>query len=473
MKNSKVDRWFHISLLLLFLLIFSAVSAYQFFTFQLDWHDTGHLYHIIMNVFSKGYFASYDWQTDFLNIHFTPFFYVLALLYKLLPGVEGFLFLNAAVMAVYFLVIVKFAELVSGSRAQGLLVTGLLFLNPYTWAIHLYPHFECWGFLFMLLAALGLKLRNSLLFYSTLVLGLTVKEDMWFYMLCGLFVLFERKDIKKIGFGAAICLLYYVLVLNLIYPSLYPQKQNLMRMVWSFADSPLDIVAYYATQPHAWVKLLMNEHFWNFLFPIGALLIFSPIRVLPILFSMMIWLAATEVNRSSLSYYYSSGPMALVALCLPYSLMNARNIVRLMWIRVGVSGILLVTSIYLCWFVPSSLQVSPNLRKVFSQEYHHGSSKHRKIREITNYEKYQSIMTQFSLASFVPPGKELHINFDRLEKFHKNILKPDLVIIDIHGRSIANEPPGHFNHRMNQYRQDYQLVHHQAGLYFYEKKTQL
>jgi hypothetical protein len=66
--------------------IFVLPIIYVCLTFQCYWHDCGALFYIINNLSNRGYFYSYDWDMDHLNVLFTPFFYMLSPFIYLLKG---------------------------------------------------------------------------------------------------------------------------------------------------------------------------------------------------------------------------------------------------------------------------------------------------------------------------------------------------------------------------------------------------
>ncbi len=71
-------RKYSLSIFFISFIFFWIPPYLQFRNLDFAWHDQGHLFTIITNLFRKGYFYSPDWQIDHFNVHFTPIFYLIA-----------------------------------------------------------------------------------------------------------------------------------------------------------------------------------------------------------------------------------------------------------------------------------------------------------------------------------------------------------------------------------------------------------
>src|SRR5919108_94616 len=100
---------------------FAVPIIYIYLTFQCHWHDCGALFKIFNNLFEYGYFHSYDWGQDHFNVHFTPFFYILALFISIGRSLFFYMLLHALSFAASGWLYYKFAKNVLSSSSLAVL----------------------------------------------------------------------------------------------------------------------------------------------------------------------------------------------------------------------------------------------------------------------------------------------------------------------------------------------------------------
>jgi Predicted membrane protein (DUF2079) len=184
--------------LMLAVLIYVLPVIYMYLTFQCHWHDWGALLNIINNLFERGYFYSYDWDLDHLNVHFTPFFYVLSPFVHLSRSLFFYVLLHALVFATSAWVYHQFAKEVLRSSSLAGLCYFTLVVNPYFMAGNLYTHFEAFMALFLLSFALFAVRGKFWLALLCLMIALKVKEDVWIYGITASVILLGRTSTKHV-----------------------------------------------------------------------------------------------------------------------------------------------------------------------------------------------------------------------------------------------------------------------------------
>jgi uncharacterized membrane protein len=377
--------------------IFVLPVIYLYLTFQCHWHDCGALLNIINNLFERGYFHSYDWGRDHFNVHFTPFFYILSPFVYFSRGLFFYLILHALAFVTSTWVYHKFAEQVLGPGSLAVLSFLTLVANPYFMASNLYPHFEA----FMALSLMGFAffaVRGR--FWQALfclLIALSVKEDVWIYGIATSCLLLGRVSARHATVYLMTSIAYYVFVLCVIYPTLYPDAVNYFLQLWAYGNSKGEVLRYLVSHPWETGKRLITGAGMDF----NLIYLFLPLlagwRFLPGVTVLYLWVNSTDINRSSLAFYFNLPSVVLYALTLPYALINleyfwnwqrerfptiipahtAAQMILLALVAVGI-----VSQVR----PPLSLMQSPSLSSVLARELnpHHFADIHRTINHVAH-----------------------------------------------------------------------------------------
>src|SRR3989442_4695530 len=111
-------------------------------TLQLEWHDHGTVYNMLGNVFERGYLYYYDRDFDYLNVHFSPFLYLLAGLVRPLDGLPFYLAVHVGGLVLGAYGLFEITRDATASEATAALVFFAFLVSPYTMAANLYTHFD-------------------------------------------------------------------------------------------------------------------------------------------------------------------------------------------------------------------------------------------------------------------------------------------------------------------------------------------
>jgi uncharacterized membrane protein len=434
----------HLWPLALATLIFVLPIIYLYLTFQCHWHDCGALLNIINNLFERGYFYSYDWGRDHFNVHFTPFFYMLSPFVYLSRGLFFYLLLHALAFAATAWVYHKFAKQVLDSSSLAALCYFTLVVNPYFMASNLYPHFEA----FMALSLMGFAffaVRGKFwLALLCLVISLSVKEDAWIYGIAASFILLCRVSARHAAVYLVTSVVYCVLVLHVLYPILYPGAVNFFLQIWAYGHSKGEVLRYLVTHPWDTGKRLITGSGLDF----NLIYLFLPIlagwRFLPCLTVLYLWVNSTDINRSSLAFYFNLPCVVLYALTLPFALINLERL----WVRLRdrfpnmiparlamqmILFAIVAVGVVLQVRPPLSLMQSPSLSSVLAQELRVGHFV--RIRRALGYvlaDRDKSVLASFTIAAYVPPRDTLYIMADSAAAQVMNgSWRPDFVVFNL------------------------------------------
>jgi uncharacterized membrane protein len=420
-------------------------TSYMYLTFQYHWHDAGALLHMINNLFERGYFYSYDWGRDHLNVHFTPFFYVLAPLVHLTRSLFFFLLLHALACATSAWLYYKFIQKILGSSSLSALCYLTFATNPYFMVANLYPHYE----VFMVLALMGFALLavrgNYWLALLCLMIALSVKEDVWIYGIAASLILLGRISIGHAALYLGTAVAYYVVVLHFLYPIWYPNDVNLnyFLQIWVYGRSHGEVLQYLLTHPWQTGKQLITGSGLDFNLSYLFLPVLAGWRFLMGLAVLYLWVNSTDIGRSSLAFYYNLPSVLLYALTLPLALINLQRLWT--WLRTrfphlipaqtAVQAVLCaIVAVGIVWQVrpPLSLTRSPTLPIVFAHDLqiHQYIAIHRALNSILA-DHHASVLASFTIGAYVPPRSELFLMHNDALNVMNGSLRPDFVVFDL------------------------------------------
>jgi uncharacterized membrane protein len=427
--------------LMLAVLIYVLPVTYMYLTFQCHWHDWGALLNIINNLFERGYFHSYDWGLDHLNVHFTPFFYVLSPFVRLSRSLFFYVLLHALVFATSAWVYHQFAKEVLHSSSLAALCYFTLVVNPYFMAGNLYTHFEAFIALFLLSFALFAVRREFWLALLCLMLSLSVKEDVWIYGIAASVILLGRASTKHAAVYLMTCIIYYLFVLQFLYPLLYPNTVNFFLQIWSYGQSKGEVLHYLVTHPWDTGKRLITGSGWDF----NLMYLFLPTlagwRFLPCLAVLYLWVNATDVSRSSLAFYFNLPSVVLYALTLPFALMNLERLWA--WLRARFSVkipvrtaaqtmLFIIVAMGIVWQLRPPQRLFPTLSSVFAYKLriHHFLQIHGALNHLLA-DHDQSVLASFTIGAYVPPRGKLFIVHNDAGNVMNGSLRPDFIVFDL------------------------------------------
>jgi uncharacterized membrane protein len=307
--------------------VFVPPVIYQSRHFFLGWHDIGNYARAIYSFFDFGRFVtSSDGADDFFaQQHFEPFFFVLALPVRLL-GTPGYVALVTLALVATAGYVFALGSVAGGSRRAGALCAAAFIANPYTYAIVLNYHIETFGMLFLLAFAFHALARHTGRAWLALVLALTVKEDMWVYVVVAALLVATRDRLRHtVAFIAAAAAYFAGAVLG-IGGRWYPDANYFNTFYLAQGGqrlTKLEIVALLAGRWKEFVGLLFTGPGLAFQLTFLFVPVLAGWRYLFACGVMLLWLTYPGgPPRSSLGYYYSYAALTFVFLVLPFALAN-------------------------------------------------------------------------------------------------------------------------------------------------------
>ena len=314
--------------LMLAMLIYVLPIIYMYLTFQFHWHDSGTLLNVINNLFERGEFYYYDWNTDIFNFHFVPVFYVLSPLVHLTRSLFFLVLFYSLAFATSAWLYYKFAQEILGSSSLAALCYLTLVVNPYFMVANLYPHHD----VLMVLALMGFALLavrgNCWLALLCLVIALSVKEDVWIYGIAASLILLGRISTRHAALYLGTAVAYYVVVLYFLYPILYPDGLEFGLLPADLGVRPLEggsaaIPCHPSLgdreAPHHWLRFGLQL---ELPFSAGS----GRMAVSLCLAVLYLWVNSTEIYHSSLVFYFNLPSVVLYALTLPFALINLERL---------------------------------------------------------------------------------------------------------------------------------------------------
>jgi uncharacterized membrane protein len=427
--------------------IFVLPIIYVYLTFQCYWHDCGHLLDIINNLFERGYFYSYDWDMDHLNVLFTPFFYMLSPFVYLSRGLFFYLLLHAIAFAACAWAYHKFAKEILGLPSLAALCYFTLIINPYFMASNLYTHYEAFmalGLMGFALFAARAKFWPALL---CLMITLSVKPDAWMYGIAASFILLRRVSARHAAVYLVTSAAYYVLVLHFFYPTLYPHAVDRFLQMWAYGHSKGEVLRYLVTHPWDTGRRLITGSALDF----NLIYLFLPIlagcQFLPCLAVLYFWVNSTEYSHSSLAFYYNLPCVVLYALTLPFALINLERLWA--WLQGRFPNMIPAhTAAQMVLFAivavgvvsqvrpPLSLQGS-SLSSVLAHELkvRHFVRIHRTLNHVlADHDK--SVLAPFTIAPYMLPRHKIFIAFRDAVNVMNGTLRPDFVVFNLNQMDI-------------------------------------
>lgn len=231
--------------------------------------------------------------THTFRVHFSPLFYLVALLFKLWPTHEWIVFLSVlsvtSVAYILYLIVLHELEFTWLAVAIGL----SYLLNPYIQFSQLAAvHAESFCIVPITLSIYFMLKRSWLWFALFMFLGLLGKEDAGLYYFgLGLFMLLDQK-VKVAGvLTMAIGTIYSLSVVGLVMPLFGPDTQHLTLKYFSQLGSTLPEIGKRLLF-HPWIVATVFLH-WKKIFPIfyilaqtGFLSILSGWALLPLIIAL-------------------------------------------------------------------------------------------------------------------------------------------------------------------------------------------
>jgi uncharacterized membrane protein len=426
-------------------LIYVPPIIYMYLTFQCHWHECGVLINVINNLFERGEFYYYDWNMDYLNNHFTPFFYVLSPLVHFTRSLFFLLLLCALAFATSAWLYYKFTQEILGSSSLAALCYLTFVTNPYLMVANLYPHYE----VFMVLTLMGFALLavsgNYWLALLCLMIAVSVKEDVWIYGIAASLILLGRISTRHAALYLGTAVGYYVVVLHFLYPIWYPDGVNLkyFLQIWAYGHSQGEVLQYLITHPWDTGKHLISGSGLDFNLSYLFLPVLAGWRFLMGLAVLYLWVNSTDIYHSSLAFYFNLPCIVLYALMLPFALINLERLwgrlrsrfPQMIPARIAAqTALCAIVAVGIVWQVrpPQTLIRSPTLPDVFAHELriHQFIQIHRALNSILA-DPHTSVLASFTIGAYVPPRGKLFIMHIDANNVMNGPLRPDFVVFDL------------------------------------------
>jgi uncharacterized membrane protein len=400
------------------------------------WHDIGMYFQCLNNLFDLGDLYLYsDWQCfgcdidtwRIMQVHFVPFFYVLAPLVRL-SGLLGLATLQCGALAVATYYLFRFAERVCNSTVAAALVATAFVCNPYTLSIDLSYHWEPLAMAALMAFAYYNFVGRSYLALVSFIIALSIKEDVWLYAVLAAITTVRRERSRQGLLFAALAVAYYVVVLRFLYPLLEPQRIR----TETFLRFPSAAAALQAigADPVDFLQIFVRQSGADFLGSVAYLPLLAGWRGPVALVPLAIWtyLPAKEVRR--LLYFYYSWPcLTLAYLSLPFA---ARSIGRLAARATCLVPLLALAAALASAYQPPRVLESGWWTIVSTSP----TERSRTLRAlIAKYlaDPREAVVTQFSLMPYVPP---------RPQKYLANYAATDLMVGKFHAAWIFLDVQG-------------------------------
>lgn len=441
LDNLKKDRQIAILIFLWSLLFFWTPTFLQYRNLNLAWADQGQLFAIITNLFIKGSFYSYDWKMDHFNIHFTPFFYILSVvLHYSYEHILTFISLHSLGESFAVLGLYKLSWTLIKDRRLALIPCLFFLLNRYTNSYNLYTHFEIFMLPFLFWFAYFALNKRLLLALVCLAFGLTVKQDFWIYSIACSFIFICHIPRRDFSIYIATCFLYFAVILNVVYPYLYPDARDRFIDFWNYGTNKKEVAIYFISHPWQMFKSIftdsgevLNRTFWYIPFFIG-------LRILPAWAVIALWRNSTMHKVSHFNFYYGLIPLAMYSLCLPLAICNIRKIFQ--WIgqhNFAENSFFRLLHKYLYPIIFTAILIPLSTQFDWNFITRGIGGRPQKILHLLNTNKTLrdasfSITSSADLAAYISPRLE-NIPYYYLKKnFLEGTFAPDIVFYDLQGQ---------------------------------------
>src|SRR5258708_6195843 len=309
------------SLLLASGLLIPGIPLYHSYSrLQLEWADIGSIYDMLRNVFEVGYLRYYETGADYLQVHFTPFLFPLALLMRPLPYLSFLLALHvlALVAGAYALYLISLT--VTRSETVSILLFFVFLASPYAMAAVLYPHYNIFMVPALLFFYYFMVRVWAVASTACLLIALSIKEDVWVYAICLLLTQISRARNRLIAWQVAICVAYFLLCTQWLWPRLLPDRQDVFLQCFAQGSSKVGGGLYLLGHPVATAQKLWTGPGLGFFSTFLFLPFLAPIKALCVLPPTYLWLNSTSPERSALAFNNGIPSLVLFSAILPFGL---------------------------------------------------------------------------------------------------------------------------------------------------------
>ena len=439
---SRVNKMFFLGTLLTVLgfLFYLIPVHHQYQTFQMAWHDHGHLYDMILNWFKYGTIYSIEVKWSLFRSHLDIILIPLAYVFRLFSSFSIYLAAHCLVLALSATVVFYYVSDFMNNRILGFISALAFFANPFSMSINLYTHFEVFGMLFLLLYSYSLY--SDRVIWSTLFMlaALITKQDFFLYVNIIALVHLNRRRLVTSCTHLFISTLYFLLVVNWLWPSLQSDPLNFRNSIWNFGNTIPDQVLYLFTNMDEVIAKAFTGYGLAFQLSFLFLPVFAGFRYFLALAPLILWVNATEINRASLSYYYSYSALTLFFVVWPYALKNlgmlGESMSRTKFFKGKNLRLCEIACLTLFCFLirehfelPEGLRISPNLERIYNVKF---TDRHQHIHRVLKekLDKGTTVLTQFYLSAYIPKTSDLQLLWVDLNKLDNETTAPDYVVID-------------------------------------------
>lgn len=239
-----------------------------------------------------------------------------------------------------------------------------------------------------------------------------------------------------------ISIIYYVLVLQFLYPLLYPNTVNFFLQIWAYGQSKGEVLHYLVTHPWDTGKRLITGSGGDF----NLMYLFLPTlagwRSLPCFAVLYLWVNATDSSRSNLAFYFNLPSVVLYALALPFALMNLERLWAWLQVRFSVkipvrtatqTMLFIIVAMGIIWQMRPPPRLVPTLSSVFANELriHRFFRIHQTLNHLLA-DHHESVLASFTIGAYVPPRGKLYIMHNDASNVMKGSLRPDFVVFDFY-----------------------------------------
>lgn len=314
---------------IVFAVFFSYLGILNHWGLRTQLNDLGHIEQALWSI-TQGDFTMAVSDPTFesrLVMHSNIILYLVAPLYALLPFSETLLILSAVAGAAAGYLLYRLARELLKDEAIAVMLGLALLLNPWVQSLVLYDfHVDILALPLLMLALYYVEKRRAVAFCVSIVLLLTVKEDM---PLLALFLspFIWRRWSFQMAFGAAVMALTYWIVIEggtqiLLGTTLGAHTFSRFK---EFGDTPSEAILYLLTHPWVAVLEVMTKKKLIYLLMAflqgGYLAILSPIFALAVIPNVaQNVLDATNFQSNITFVYYSGIVIAVLYAGAAYSL---------------------------------------------------------------------------------------------------------------------------------------------------------
>lgn len=388
---------------------------------------------------------------DHFNIHFTPFFFVIAGVLKLWEHLLFFVSLHGLALSIASVGLYKFSSKITQSRILGLIPVFFFMFNTFTQRTIMYVHFEVFSlpflFWFAYFAVSGMRWQALV----CLLFALSVKQDVWIYaiaMACTLIGVISRKDLVLY---MSISLGYFFLVLNIVYPWFYPSPYDRFLDFWNYGHSKREVLVYLLKHPESVIQKILSVRGDAFQRSFWYLPIAAGLRYIPALGVLALWMSSSELKVYGFYFYYSLPSLLMYSICFSFAIVNIRKFVMYSFdlfkerpfikslsftkpqvhtVSVALVALILVGTYE--WSPYFRLNVRKRASEILHVLNHHDRLKQDSL----------IVSTSANLSAYIKPIRNSMPFYYQKEQFFKGVFKPDLVLYDLEGEddgSVSQE----------------------------------